>query len=268
MYLCPTVPTPHLDQLAIGDYALALSHQVGDGDNPYTEFFRRRSAAGCHVILNNGAYEALRAGRPLPTLEETLRRAELVGAKEIQFLEVDHDGRGTVEIVQAWIRELDRPIFERYLWHAVVQGKDQRDYTYCFDALADIEAVGVLGLPKVVTPKCFQAACRTNDLAITRLHAVTLLLQRTTKPIHLLGLEDPTEVLLQRKWGDRVRSVDSTYPVLHAMAKVRYQAEVYPFPVDLRRFPFDQALEPEVLELARHNISTLRRWCGEPASAT
>ncbi len=263
MHLCATVPTPHIADLGRGTMVLALSHLVGDGDNAYARAYRALADAGAYVILNNGAYEASLAGTPLPTLEQTLRRAEIVGAKEIQFLEVDGDGAATVEIVRAWVRLLDPALARRYVWHAIVQGKDQKDFTACFDQLADIEAVGVLGIPKVVTPRCFEAACRTSDLAITRLVAVTQLLQRTVKPVHLLGLEDPREVLLQRKWGTRVRSVDSTYPVSHACMGVEYAPTVDIYPPDPNRFAFDQPLAPDVFERASHNIATLRQWCGE-----
>lgn len=265
MHFCATVPTSHILTLGRGPMVLALSHLVGDGDNAYTRAYKELADAGAYVILNNGAYEASLTGSPLPTLEQTLRRAELVGAKEIQFLEVDGDGQATVEIVRAWVRLLDPQLARRYVWHAIVQGKDQRDFVSCFDQLADIEAVGVLGIPKVVTPRCFEAACRTSDLAITRLVAVTQLLQRTVKPVHLLGLEDPREVLLQRKWGARVRSVDSTYPTSHALQGVAYAPSVDTYPADPPRFKFDQALAPDVLERARQNIATLRLWCGDPA---
>lgn len=265
MYFCATVPTPHIADLGRGHHVLALSHLIGDGKNAYTEAYRTLADEGAYVILNNGAYEAALAGTPLPTIDQTLRRAELIGAKEIQFLEVDGDGAATVDIVRAWVHKLDPALVAKYVWHAIVQGRDQRDFVHCFDALADIEAVGVLGIPKVVTPRCFEAACRTSDLAITRLVAVTQLLQRTVKPVHLLGLEDPREVLLQRKWGARVRSVDSTYPTSHALQGVAYAPSVDTYPADPPRFKFDEALAPDVLERARQNIATLRLWCGDPA---
>jgi hypothetical protein len=262
MYFCATVPTPHANELS-RRYVMALSHLIGDGRNAYTEAYRRLSDEGAYVILNKHVYEGAGPDRQLPTIDQTLRRAELVGAKEIQFLEVDGDGAATVAIVRAWVQKLDHALVKRYAWHAIVQGRDQRDFVYCFDALADIEAVSVLGIAKDVTPRCFEAACRTNDLAITRLVAVTQLVQRTVKPLHLVGLEDPREVLLQRKWGSRIRSVDSTYPTAHALQGVTYSPSVDVFPTDPPRLKFDEPLEPEVLERARHNIATLRLWCGE-----
>ena len=265
MYLCATVPTPHILDFTAGGYALALSHLVGDGNNAYTEAFRALSDQGVYVILNNGAFEAAMERKPLPTLAQTLRRAEAVRAREIQFLEVFNQGKGTVKIVQSWVKELDRSLRQRYQWHAIVQGGDERDYTYCFDALADIDAVAVLGLPKVITPQCFSKVCRSKDLALTRLFAASLLLQRTTKPIHLLGLDDPRELLLQRRWGDRVRSVDTSFAVSHAQAQIRYSTAQNHYPVNIPRFDFNARLSPEAFTLAQHNIRTLREWCGDPS---
>lgn len=263
MYFCPLVPIPHLEELGSCRMALVLSHLVGDGDNYYTEFCRKLGESGTYIILDNGAYEAWIEHKSLPSLEETLYRAELVGAHEVQFLETFWDGRGTVDIVLSWIKAMDEEIRYRYVWHAIVQGKDQSDYTYCFEALTELGAVDVIGLPKVVTPHCFAEICNTKDLAITRICAVAMLVHKTTKPIHLLGLEDPREVLLQRKWGDRIRSVDSSFPIIHAVHGLRYSPDVSSYPTDLPRFDFHSGLSDSVIKLALHNLRTLRRWCGE-----
>jgi hypothetical protein len=264
MYYCPIVPVPHLDDIGYCRMALVLSHLVGDGKNRYTEFYRSLAQLGTYIILDNGAYEAWLEDEPLPMLEETLGRAETVGAHEIQFLEAFWDGKGTVDVVRSWSEEMDQETRQQYAWHAIVQGKDQEDYMYCFDALAEMETVDVIGLPKIVTPRCFSRACHTDDLAITRIFAVTQLIQRTAKPFHLLGLEDPREVLIQRRWGTQIRSVDSSFPIIHAIHGIHYLPEGPDFPVNLDRFDFQARLPAHVVELARDNIAALRAWCGEP----
>lgn len=267
MYYCPLVPIPHLEELGCSRLALVLCHLVGDGKNRYTEFHRQLSDCGAHVILDNGAYEAWLEQKPLLSLDEMLRRAEMLGAQEVQFPEVFWDGRETVSLVASWIRDMGEDARQRYIWHAVVQGGDQSDYEYCFDALAEMEGVDVIGLPKVVTPHCFAEACGTDELAMSRIFAVTRLIRRTYKPIHLLGLEDPREVLLQRRWGEQLRSADSSYPTIHAIHGILYSPAVTTYPVGLPRFDFHSEIAPEVLGRVRHNLEIMRLWCGEPQEA-
>jgi hypothetical protein len=273
MYLCATVPLPHLDPLASGPMAMALSHLVGDGDTPYARFFRGLSQAGSYVILNSGAFEAARAGRPLPTLDATLRRAERIGASEVQFPEDGSSGRRTIKLVESWVRALTGEDRRRYAWHAVVIGKTQRDYEHCFDALAEMEPVDVLGLPKIITARCYAAACGARDLgtdlATTRGHALERLLPRTAKPCHLLGLDDPREVVAQRRWGTRVRSVDTSAAVIHAVHGISYPVDplaAAELPVDLPRFDVERPLGPAELSRAHHNLRILRAWCQEPST--
>ncbi len=245
--------------------ALVLSHLINDGRNYYTEFHRLLGESGTHIILDNGAYEAWLEKKPLPTLEETIKRAEMVGANEIQFLETFWDGRGTVEIVSSWIDEMGQELRKKYIWHAIVQGKNEKDYIYCFDALAEMETVNVIGLPKIVTPRCFSKVCATEDLAISRIYAVARLINRTKKVLHLLGLDDPREVLIQRKWGSQIRSVDSSFPVIHAIHGINYSLEIIDFPTEVDRFDFQSKLADNVVESAKNNIDMLRAWCGEPS---
>lgn len=269
MYLCATVPLPHLDPLAVGPMAMALSHLVGDGDTPYARFFRGLSQAGSYVILNSGAFEAVRAGLPLPSLDASLARAARIGAAEIQFPEDPSSGRRTVKLVASWVRALTAEDRRRYTWHAVVVGDGQRDYERCFDALAEIEPVGVLGLPKIITARCYAAACGARDLATTRRHALGRLLPRTPKAFHLLGLDDPREVVDQRRWGPQVRSVDTSAAVIHAVHGIRYPVDPLTpaeLPVDLPRFAAEQPLGPAELERAHHNLRMLRAWCQEPST--
>lgn len=243
--------------------SLVLSHIVGDGNNYYTEFYHNLSKTGTHTILDNGAYEAWLTNESLPTLDETLKRAELIGAHEIQFLERFWDGKGTIELVLSWIKAIDKKIRKKYIWHVVLQGKDQQDYMDCFEELARLEEVDVIGIPKVVTPHCFAATCAANDLATTRIFVVEQLIRKTNKPLHLLGLENPREVLFQRKWGKRVRSVDSSFPIIHAIHGICYSLDVHDFLLELPCFDFHTKLPKDVLRRAKHNLETVRVWCRE-----
>lgn len=261
MEFCPLVPGPHLEELGRGPMSLVLSQLVGQGTNYYTSFHRHLSEAGTHTILDNGAYEAWLNDEPLPTLEDTVARAERVGAHEIQFLEKFWDGRGTLDLVLQWVRQLDKETREKYLWHAIVQGRDEADYLWCFDELAALAEVNVIGVPKVVTPHCFATASGASDLATTRIFAVNLLLDRTSKPIHLLGLEDPRELLVQCKHGKQVRSTDSSYPMIHAIHGITYSPTQHSFPGDLPRFDFHRKLSKDITDRARQNIEVVRAWC-------
>ncbi len=264
MYFCPIVPIPHLNELGRCRMALALTHLVGGENDEYRAFFRQLSELGTYVILNNGAYETARHGLAGPTLDETLKRAQSIGAHEIQFPEQFWDGKGTVDAVLGWVSQLDSSTRRQYAWHAVVQGNDYADYVYCFDALSEVDDVDVLGLPKVVTPRCFKEVCGTDDLVVARIYAVAHLVHKSCKLLHLLGLEDPVEVLVQRRWDSRVRSADSSFPIIHAMHGIRYSDLPNSYPVNLPRFDFKSQLPPEVVEIASDNIATVRRWCGEP----
>jgi queuine/archaeosine tRNA-ribosyltransferase len=263
MYFSPLVPIPHLKELGYCRVSLVLSHLVGDCDNYYTEFYRKLSETGTYTILDNSAYESWQENKPLPTLEETLERAKLVKAHEIQFLEKFWDGEGTVQLVASWIDTMSKKELKTYSWHAIVQGKDHQDYVNCFNKLAKMEEVNVIGLPKVVTPHCYSEICGTMDLATTRIFAVAELINKTQKPIHLLGLEDPREVLIQRKWGNRIRSVDSSFPVVHAIHGISYSSEGAKYPTNLPRFDFFNKLNKETVERARHNIHVIKIRCGD-----
>lgn len=263
MYFCPLVPIPHLEQLGKCWMSLVLSHLVGDGNNNYTEFYHSLSKTGTYTILGSGAYEAWLNNQPLPTLDETLRRAELIGANEIQFPEKFWNGKGTIELVLSWIKSMDKKIRKKYAWHAVLQGKDQQDYMDCFNELERLEEVHIIGIPKIVTPHCFTATCGTNDLVTTRIFVVAQLIPKTNKCFHLAGLENPREVISQCKWGKHVRSVDSSFPVIHAIHGICYSPDIYNFSVDFPRFDFYKKLSKNILKRAKYNLETIRVWCGE-----
>jgi len=236
---------------------------VGDGNNQYTEFYRNLRKSGTYTILDNGAYEAWLENKPLPTLDDTLKRAELVGAHEIQFLEKFWDGEGTVQLVTSWIETMGKRELQTYSWHAIVQGIDHKDYVNCFERLAELTEVSVIGIPKVVTPHCYSEICGAKDLATTRIVALAELAKKTPKPLHLLGLEDPREVLKQREYGHNIRSVDSSFPVIHAIQGISYSLRRVKYPANPPRFDFFATLDRKTLNRALHNVRTVKMWCGD-----
>lgn len=264
MYFCPLVPTPNLKELGKCRMSLVLSHLVEDGDNYYTRFYSDLSKKGTHTILDNGAYEAWLENKPLASLDETLKRAELVGAHEIQFLESFCDGKRTVELAISWIETMAKKELKRFSWHAIIQGKDHHSFMECFEKLVALPEVSVIGVPKVVTPHCYSEICGTKDLASTRITALTELANKTTKSLHLLGLEDPKEILKQREFRyQNLRSVDSSFPVIHAIHGISYSLERDEYPIDLPRFDFSGRLDRETEKIALNNIQIIKEWCGD-----
>lgn len=261
MLLAPHVPIPDLDLAADADLLLALAPLVDGPDGAYAVFHRERAAAGARVVLDNGAFE----GAPPMAPTEAVARADAVGAVEIQLPEFDDDGPRSAARARAWLDALTPADRARFCWHAVVTGHDADALEACVAALVRLPELGVLGVPRDTVERCLSgpaAEQRPRLLSQLRPQLRPRLSDREDVRVHLLGLGHPGELRHYGEAGVRVRGVDTSLPVRHAVHGIRYgeSPETIP-PPPSGPLDFRAPLGAEARTLARHNLARLRAWC-------
>jgi hypothetical protein len=199
---------PHLDDLAaLGSIDMALAHLTLDNTR-YADFYRQRAADGVTVILDNSAYELEeRTGKGLG-VEPVLEAAERIGATVVICQDVPYDSAGTLTTTRRFLTEAAGT---GYQFMAVPQGTTRAEWLDCYDILATMPGIDIIGLSKLSVPRCFG-----GPVAESRLTCVeTLLARGITSPLHLLGGDRslPWELAEHRRRGHdgTVRSNDSSF---------------------------------------------------------
>jgi len=189
----------------------------------------------CYKMLDNGSYEY---GRPLD--EDAL----IDLARELNV-----DAIVAPDMLQSRTFTVQRTLFflnivpEDFEVVVVPQGMTPEDYIDVCLRFAEIERVDIIALPIWLEKKF---SCRPEVYRYVRRRI-------RDKKFHLLGLDNPYEVLL---YEDDVVSVDTSLPFTLAKHNVRW---IKPKRYELERISFDETLEN--LSLARYHIERLMELC-------
>ncbi len=173
---------PHLHQLsALGTVDMALTHLVLTNDT-YADYYRQRAEAGITVILDNSAYELEEMTGQGMDVTAVLRAAARIHATVVICQDVLYDGARTVAATRHFLAEAAS---SSHRLMAVPQGATHAEWLDCYDILAAMPGIDMIGLSKLSVPRCF-----AGPVAETRIACVAEILTRANTPLlplHLLG---------------------------------------------------------------------------------
>ncbi len=143
---------PHLHQLsALGSIDMALTHLVLT-DDTYADFYRQRGDAGVTVILDNSAYELEETTGQGMDVSAVLRAATRIHATVVICQDVLYDSALTISATRRFMAEAGD---SSYRFMAVPQGTTRTEWLDCYDILATMPGVDMIGLSKLSVPRCF-----------------------------------------------------------------------------------------------------------------
>lgn len=258
---------PHLTDLsALGSIEMALTHLVL-ANSAYADFYLRRSAAGVTVILDNSAYELEEHTGKGMDVQPVLAAASRIGATVVICQDVLYDGTRTLTTTR---RFLDHAAGTGYRFMAVPQGETRAEWLDCYEELAALPGIDMIGLSKLSVPRCFG-----GPVAETRLECVEALLERGTPlPLHLLGGDRSLAWELaehrRRDHDSVVRSNDSSFAFWYAACgidvdpstgRALHEAPTKPDLIEAR-------LDQTVIDVARRNAQLLFTSAGVRPEST
>jgi hypothetical protein len=210
----------------------------------YRVFFKSRVAAGCHLILDNGAYEF---GEAMPDEEYWMYIGQM-NPSIVVAPDKFQDGQETVMRVNKFLNQMETQFMDnRFEVMGVPQGKTIREWFICFEYLC--EMVDVIGIPTA------QFGDRTG---IVRQFLSSKIDDKKTPRIHLLGLWNPTEVMHYHD-VPRVQSIDTSMPFKYAEKGLSLFAEKKP-PADWK-LDWEKSYNETELKLAAGNLKTFMEMC-------
>lgn len=176
-------------------------------------------------------------------LQRVLDAAAHIDADEIILPDVFQDGPATLAAVKEAIAELLEIYSDGqfpYKLMAVAQGRDEKEWYECYQALLNNPYVDVIGIPKVLAKIHPQG----------RPHFVNAYCELERKPHHLLGIWYSLSEVYEYDAPGKIRSVDTVllgYMAKHGLLTAGVRPDGYT--VDL---------EMDILDYSKINIQELR----------
>jgi hypothetical protein len=247
MKLATILPLKYMYLEEDNDYHMALAHLCSDLN--YVSFFRRHSARGDWIIMDNGIVEGEQ--QPLRVLQAAAR---CIGASEIVLPDAICDLVPTLQMGHDAADYFIQKMPELRLM-AVPQGAHQGDWEQCLREML-LWPVHTIGFSKFIVDR----------LGVTRLD---LLMRHydeihdAGKAVHLLGSPmGPYEVDQIKTWAPgRARGMDSGYPTFCTAGGMGIDWRGARPPSGIEHgFDFINADPDETLML--QNYKTWREWCG------
>lgn len=253
-YIIPTLHDLDLMDLGQGNRYFCLAHFYVQYPHYREKFLEIRNRPGTFITLDNSAAEkALVTEDVLISIVRELKPNEVI-APDVLF-----DKEQTLQNLQSFVKRMKN---EQLLDHTKVfgcpQGNNREEWLQCYKSMMNDVDVSVVGLSKIAVPRCW-ANQQHEDVGImeSRRECVQYLVDNYLlhKPVHLLGMGDPTEYTTYKH--KNIRSTDSCYTVLAAWHGIDFSSG------DLRRIPttndfYDNKLTDEQRLLAVKNIEFLK----------
>lgn len=194
MQIVNIYPLLNTERIYTQKMSMALAH-LALKYPAYTECFRKYQG---YKILDNSIVEL---GDSV-SLEDLLNVAHAIDADEIILPDVFDNGEETVKLVKHSIRCLkENDLLNTYKLMAVCQGKNIKEIEKCFEELNKIPEIDVIGIPKRFATK--------HELGRPGFEFLWTNSQSCSKDIHLLGLANCFNELLEYKFPERIRSCDT-----------------------------------------------------------
>jgi len=249
-------PTAHMDLMEINDRYFFLAHLMNQ--EGYKEFALKKIKEDKHVIVDNGAAE----NKELK-VEEIVDLAEELLPTEIVAPDRLLNCNTTLHLLEMFKRQFmsrsnATPEMKQVGILGVPQGNDPLSWMKCYMAMATDPFVTVIGMSKISIPASFRYLTQSLEVSVNRAFIVTTLLNLglVVKPLHLLGMRDPTEYAAYD--SPMIRSSDSCFAVLAAAQNCRISDAN--FDQSTPHEYFDYNLDQKALTLAKQNIEMLNQF--------
>lgn len=232
LLIAPTSSLPYFLELVDGLFLVPEQLK----DERTVEFI---SALNVFKMLDNGAYESKTISN-----EELIELTSKIGVDVVIAPDVLNRRTETIKRITEF---LDYDVPAEIM--VVPQGANPAEFILCLRQLLPLEGYSYIGFP-IWLNKRFH--CRPEVVKYCLKH-----FDLSDKKLHLLGLDNPYEVVLYEK----VTSVDSSLPL--TLAKNLHQ-ELYPMDYNvlrLSRIRFEEELTPLQYHLARRLIESLVSLC-------
>lgn len=191
MKLASIVPINDIEKTYDGQFAMLLAHLK----DYYPKCYNNR----CYRIMDNSLIELKGA----VTIEEVVKAARQCNVDEIILPDVFRNGFATVKTVEKSIKWLKDRNVRDFKLMAVCQGATISEFEKCFYELEKIPEIHCIGIPKVST-----------TLNVRGRPYFEYLWTDSPKTIHLLGCWETLAELLEYRYPQRIRSVDTCIPAL------------------------------------------------------
>jgi hypothetical protein len=249
----PNSELPLMHDGTAGYYCLAHLYLK---DPAYKEFFLtlRNEVQGAFILLDNGAAE-----HSLVTEEILLDIVEELRPNEVIAPDVLFDADTTLSNLESFIEGMvDRDLLGFTSIFFCPQGRSKVEWMWCYEEGLKNPLVHTIGLSKIAVPKAFNDATDDTMIMESRHECVGELkrLGLIQKPIHMLGLGDPRELLVYQSIP-LIRSNDSCNSVWSAMCENSWSMSQF----DRVKTPhdyFERELSSQERERALSNIEWLK----------
>ena len=239
-----------------GDSYFCLAH-LYMSNKEYKDFFLARRVEGKFITLDNGAAE-----RSLVTIDDLIDIVKELKPNEVIAPDVLFDYKQTVSNLYSFIQRL---IYENLMDKVNIfgapQGSTKEEWLECYKIMLATPAVKTIGLSKISVPYCWGGkSVNDTNIMTARRECVKFLRDNNllAKPIHCLGMGDPTEFTA---YADipMIRSTDSCYTILSALKGIEFTNDKVIQRVKTTNDYFEATLNKEQIILAEKNINFLRK---------
>ena len=197
------VPLAQLEDIRNNHYHMCLAHLVKeDKTGKYAEFYKRMSAEGKYVLMDNGAAECSQ----LDTID-LLRMYEQINPTEIVLPDTLSNSADTIRKTFNFINELrDLP----YKFMAVPQGQTFSEWKACANVMLREKRINSIGVSKFLNITTGNNRVRLDACSYVEYMARSL--GRRDIEIHLLGCDEgPSIVGCINRLIPNVRGCDSAF---------------------------------------------------------
>lgn len=253
-YIIPTLYDLDLMHEGQGNRFFCLAHFYIEYEHYRNKFIELRKDPGNFITLDNSAAE-----KELVTEDVLINIVKELKPNEVIAPDVLFDKEQTLKNLDSFIKRMrNEQLLDQTKIFGCPQGNSKEEWLDCYKQMMNNLDVSVIGLSKISVPRCWMNAFGEDvNIKESRRECVKFLVDNhlIQKPLHLLGMGDPTEYEIYNH--KNIRSTDSCYTVLAAWHGVDFSSG------DLRRIPttndfYEHKLSEEQHELALKNIMFLK----------
>lgn len=219
----------------------------------YTEFYERRSAAGDHVILDNGAHPS-DGGQPM-TIELLIERALAIGAHEVVIPDAPGASSATLSLLTRSLAAMEHIDTKHVRFMFVPQANNPDSWRACLK-------IGYhLCRDSDITPSIGIAKHHDEGVEDGVYGMVSHVLNTIPRcDVHMLGWPRKARTLINigRDFGDQVRSIDSAKPFVYAKVGAKIDEE----PARIKRDAeyFEEPVMMNFRDVLKHNVELYEAW--------
>jgi len=259
--LCFIVPTPHiLDMAEFSDIHLLLAHQALK-DPEYVKAYKALRDKGHYLIMDNSTFEL---GESISS-EKLIEAAFLVQANEIVAPEVIGNISRTIDKVGTFLSS-NKSDLKEFKVGAVVQGESWNAFLRCFHHFLLNPHIDTIYIPMLDPEDSPYKDIPSYSLRIL-LNRIRFIedvskMFKIEKPVHLLGLTDGAELLVQRRYSF-IRSNDSSSAFISGFFGHYYSSKGLPVEKIPVKMDFTWTLKKYQKDIVFHNIRMLKSFVEE-----